>query len=103
MNDDRHIERWTSETELLQDLRQRGFSPNRHSYPPGTLFPPHTHGEDKMATVISGRFRITMGGRSLILTALEGVFVPKGVVHRAEVVGDQVVVSVDAPRRPGAG
>ena len=93
-----NIENWNSEEEMLRDLRDRGFSPHRYTYPPGTSFPPHAHATDKMATVLSGRFRITMGGNSVVLEKGDGVFVPRGVVHSAEVVGSEPVVSVDAPR-----
>jgi quercetin dioxygenase-like cupin family protein len=92
------IEHWTSEEEMLQDLWDRGFSPQRYTYPPGTIFSPHTHAVDKMATVLSGCFRKTMGGEAVILERGDGVFVPSDVEHSAEVVGSEQVVSMDAPR-----
>ncbi len=67
------------------------------TYPPGTSFPPHTHDVDKMATVLSGCFRIAIGGDSVILEKGDGVLVPSGTIHSAEVVGTEPVVSVDAP------
>jgi mannose-6-phosphate isomerase-like protein (cupin superfamily) len=39
-----------------------------------------------------------MEGRSVILEAGDLLEVPKGVVHEAEVVGDEPVISLDAVR-----
>jgi hypothetical protein len=52
----------------------------------------------KVATVVSGRFCITMEGNSVILEKRGGVFVPNCALHSAEVVGTEPVVSVDVPR-----
>jgi quercetin dioxygenase-like cupin family protein len=92
------IEHWDTEEEMILDLRERGFSPHHYTYQPGTSFPPHTHEMDKMATVLSGRFRLTMGDGSVVLEKGDGAFVPSGAVHSAEVVGNDPVVSLDAPR-----
>ncbi len=92
------IEHWAGAEEMLADLTRRGFTTYRYTYPPKTCFPPHTHAVDKMATVLSGRFRITMGETSVVLESGDGIFVPKGALHSAEVVGDEPVVSIDAPR-----
>ncbi len=99
------VERWDeaqegplSEAALRRKLEARGYSVTRYVYPPGTYFPPHTHGVDKIDAVLSGRFRLTMGGESYILEAGDCIAVPKGAVHSAEVVGDEAVVSLDAVR-----
>ncbi len=97
------IEHWNtkedgafSETTLRQKLEARGYQVNRYVYPPGTVFPPHTHGVDKIDAVVSGRFQMSMQGQAVILEAGDCLAVPRGVVHSAEVVGDQAVVSLDA-------
>jgi len=77
-------------------LESQGYSVSRYIYPPGTWFPNHTHGMDKIDGVLSGRFRMTMNGRVVILEAGDCLFVPKGAVHSAEVVGSDPVVSLDA-------
>jgi quercetin dioxygenase-like cupin family protein len=71
----------------------------RYVYPPGTHFPPHTHAVDKVDGVLAGRFRMTMGGRSVVLEAGDMLAVPAGAVHEAEVIGAEPVVSLDAVRR----
>jgi mannose-6-phosphate isomerase-like protein (cupin superfamily) len=53
---------------------------------------------DKIDGVLSGRFRMTMQGQALVLTAGDCLAVAKGEVHSAEVVGDEPVISLDAVR-----
>jgi len=88
-----------SESAMRAKLEARGYSVNRYHYPPGTYFPPHDHAADKIDGVLVGRFRMDMGGRSVVLEAGDMLAVPRGVRHSAEVVGDQTVVSLDAVRR----
>jgi len=87
-----------SEAALRQKLEAKGYRVSRYTYPPGTTFPPHTHGVDKIDAVLSGRFRMTMGGQSVILEAGDMLAVPRGASHTAEVVGNEPVVSLDATR-----
>lgn len=99
------VERWNperdgpiSEAAMRRKLEARGYAVSKYVYPPGTYFPPHTHAVDKIDGVLAGRFRLSMEGRSVILEAGDLLEVPKGVVHEAEVVGDEPVVSLDAVR-----
>ncbi len=85
-----------SESALRRKLERLGYSVTRYVYPPGTYFPDHTHGVDKMDAVISGRFRLIVEGEEAILEAGDILAVPRGVVHSAEVVGQESVVSLDA-------
>lgn len=85
-----------SEKALRAKLEERGYRVSRYTYPPGTTFPDHAHGVEKIDAVLSGRFRITMGGAEVVLEAGDALLVPQGTVHRAEVVGDEPVVSLDA-------
>ena len=87
-----------SERALREKLEGKGYSVSRYTYPPGTFFPDHTHGVDKIDAVVSGRFRVTLQGEPFVLEAGDSVEVPRGAVHSAEVVGDEPVVSLDAIR-----
>ena len=87
-----------SEAKLRAKLEARGYVVTRYTYPPGTCFPDHTHSVDKIDAVLSGRFRMTMGGESVVLEAGDCLAVPAGAVHSAEVVGNEAVVSLDAVR-----
>ena len=103
------LERWdparegalTEET-LRQKLEACGYRVRRYVYPPGTVFPDHSHDVDKIDAVLSGRFRMTLGERSFVLEAGDCLAVPRGALHRAEVVGDAPVVSLDATRAGAA-
>jgi quercetin dioxygenase-like cupin family protein len=99
------VEKWNpdqdgplSEKALRRKLEQRGYRVTRYVYPPGTIFPEHTHSIDKIDGVLSGRFRMTLEGQEVILEAGDCLAVPRGAVHSAEVVGDEPVVSLDAIR-----
>ena len=98
--------RWREEGEgelteeaLRERFRAEGYSVSRFTYPPGTRFSTHTHDVDKVDAVLEGRFRIEMGGESIVLERGEWVYVPAGAEHAAEVLGDTAVVSLDAARR----
>jgi len=87
-----------TEAALRRKLEQLGYAVNRYFYPEGTYFGPHSHAVDKIDAVVSGSFRITMGGESVVLGPGEYVFVPKGIEHEAEVVGESAVLSLDGVR-----
>ncbi len=86
------------EPAMRERLAALGYTVTRYVYPPGTYFAEHTHGIDKIDGVVSGRFRLTIEGTVIVLEAGEYVAVPRGVVHSAEVVGEEAVVSLDAVR-----
>lgn len=88
-----------SEASLRRDLEARGCTVTRYVYPPGTVFPAHSHDVDKIDAVVSGRFRMEMDGRSVVLEAGDRLLVPRGTLHTAEVVGAEPVVSLDGVRR----
>jgi quercetin dioxygenase-like cupin family protein len=87
-----------SETALRTKLEARGYQVTRYIYPPGTVFPPHSHAIDKIDAVMSGQFKMAMQGETVILNAGDCLAVPRGVIHSAEVLGDEPVVSLDAVR-----
>lgn len=99
------VERWDErrdgplgEAALRAKLEARGYRVSRYVYSPGTVFPDHTHGIDKIDAVVSGRFRMTLQGDAAVLEAGDCLAVPRGAVHSAEVVGSEPVVSLDATR-----
>ena len=98
------VVRWSAqdgpvrESELRSRLEQRGYVVSRYVYPPGTVFSDHTHAVDKIDAVVSGSFRLVLEGTEVLLGPGDWVAVPRGARHRAEVVGNQSVVSLDAVR-----
>lgn len=85
-----------TEANMRRKLTDRGYAVTRYLYPPGTWFPDHDHGVDKIDGVLSGRLRVTMSGTTQVLGPGDLVVVPKHVIHNVEVVGDTPVVSLDA-------
>ena len=97
------VEHWDTESEgelseqaMHDKLVAKGYTVTRYVYPPGTYFPAHTHDEDKIDGVLSGKFLMTVEGQSILLEAGDCLQVPRGVPHSAEVVGHEPVVSLDA-------
>jgi|ERR1043166_1027875 quercetin dioxygenase-like cupin family protein len=88
-----------SEAALRRKLERSGYAVSCYTYAPGTHFPEHTHGVDKVDAVVSGRFRLEIEGESVVLGPGEWIDVPRGVPHTATVVGDDAVVSLDAVKR----
>ena len=87
-----------SEPALRAKLEGLGYRVARYTYEPGTVFPDHTHGVDKIDAVLSGRFRLVVSGHLAVLGPGDWVEVPLGSVHSATVLGDEPVVSLDAIR-----
>jgi mannose-6-phosphate isomerase-like protein (cupin superfamily) len=99
------VERWDrkrdgepTEAALRRKLEERGYRVARYVYPPGTVFVTHTHEVDKVDAVVSGSFFLSMDGEQVVLEAGDTLDVPRGTPHRAEVVGEEPVVSLDAVR-----
>ena len=99
------IEHWNIDTDgeltessMRKKLESRGYSVTRYSYPPGAYFPDHSHDVDKIDAVLSGEFMLQLEGESVILKAGDALAIPRGVLHRAEVVGGEPVISLDAVR-----
>ncbi len=99
------VERWDvardgalTEQAFRRKLEAKGYRVSRYVYPPGTVFDFHVHGHDKIDGVLSGRFRMTTDEGSVVLEAGDALYVPAGARHRAEVVGDAPVVSLDAEK-----
>jgi quercetin dioxygenase-like cupin family protein len=97
------VQRWNpatdgelSEKALRRKLEAQGYSVSCYVYSPGTHFPEHTHGVDKIDAVVSGRFELTLDGTRAVLGPGDSIAVPRGVRHTATVIGDEPVVSLDA-------
>ena len=97
------VRHWDSETDgelseqaLRRKLESEGYSVSRYVYSPGTHFPEHTHGVDKIDAVLSGQFELVVDGRRAVLGPGDWIAVPRGVRHTATVVSDEPVVCLDA-------
>ena len=86
------------EAALRRKLASLGYRVSTYVYPPGTVFPEHDHAVDKIDAVLAGRFEIGCEQGTVVLEPGDWVFVPAGTRHRARVIGDEAVVTVDAIR-----
>lgn len=96
------VHRWNpndgpvTEAALRARLESLGYRIARYVYEPGTVFPDHTHGVDKIDAVVSGRFRLVVGGHLAVLGPGDWVAIPRGSTHSASVLGEAAVVTLDA-------
>ena len=65
----------------------------------GAVVPEHSHPNEQIATVLSGRLRFVVGGDEREVGAGESVVIPGGVPHRVDALDESVVLDVFAPRR----
>ena len=65
----------------------------------GAVVPSHSHANEQIATVLSGRLRFTVGDDTREVGAGESVLITGDVPHEVEALEDSVVLDVFAPRR----
>jgi quercetin dioxygenase-like cupin family protein len=93
-----------SERKMREQLVADGYSVSRYHYPPGTVFPDHSHSVQKRDTVLTGRLKIgwpasdSSPAGSVVLGPGDMIEIPAGAIHSAEVVGKETVLSLDATK-----
>ena len=88
-----------SEAALRAKLEGLGYHIARYVYPPGTVFPDHKHGIDKIDAVVSGTFRLVIGGHVAVLGPGDTVTVRGGTHQDSRTPALDVVVLGGAPIR----
>jgi quercetin dioxygenase-like cupin family protein len=83
---------------LRARLEQEGLHPSRFDMVPGDSYPDHSHQDAEVRWVVSGRMRVCIGKEELLLVPGDRLDLAPNVVHSAEVVGDEVVVTLCASR-----
>lgn len=79
-------------------LEQEGLYPSRFEMVPGDSYGDHSHSKAEIRWVVSGCMKVTLGGEELTLAPGDRLDLAPGVIHSADVVGDEVVVTVTASR-----
>jgi len=79
-------------------LEQEGLSPYRFEMVPGDVYGDHAHPEAEIRWVVSGRMRIHVNQEEIILEPGDRLDLAANVVHSADVVGEEVVVTLCASR-----
>jgi quercetin dioxygenase-like cupin family protein len=65
----------------------------------GCAVPEHSHHNEQISMIESGRVRFVLAGKEMILTAGESLHIPANVPHSAEVLEDAVAVDLFSPPR----
>lgn len=78
---------------VRQAFAGTGATVVRYTYAPGSVFPMHSHVEEQLTIIHSGRIAFTVGGDDIELHAGQLAVIPAGAPHGARVVGDEAVVS----------
>jgi quercetin dioxygenase-like cupin family protein len=65
----------------------------------GSRLPEHSHPQEQIAHVISGRMRMFVAGIPQEMTAGDAVYLPSNVPHRVETLEDTVVIDTFSPPR----
>jgi quercetin dioxygenase-like cupin family protein len=65
----------------------------------GAAVPEHSHHNEQITSLESGRMRFVLGGRELILESGESLHIPAHLPHSAEALEDCVVLDLFSPPR----
>lgn len=105
MGDQLVIEHWDSSKDgeltaanMQSKLEKEGYQCVQYTFSAGTIFADHTHCVSKKDAIVSGEFQFGMYGKTVLLRAGDTIEVPKGVVHNASVVGNEIVQFIDATK-----
>ena len=79
-------------------LEQEGLRPYRFELVPGDVYGDHAHPEAEIRWVVSGRMRVLIDHEELILEPGDRLDLAANVVHSADVLGEEVVVTLCASR-----
>jgi quercetin dioxygenase-like cupin family protein len=97
------VERWDprrdgalTEAALRHKIETRGYQVSKCDWPAGTVVAPEANPRERLDAVLSGLVRITIDEESAILAAGDMVFVPRGAVRGAQVVGASPALSFNA-------
>jgi quercetin dioxygenase-like cupin family protein len=66
---------------VRRDWQARGFSCESFVDPPGREWNDFVHDTDELVTVLDGRLRFLMNGRTYDIEAGDEIFIPKGILH----------------------
>lgn len=90
---------------LCQRIDSERMTVLRYRYLPESAFPEHSHLEEQITVVLSGRIEFSVGGDLVPAEAGSVIIIPSGIIHSARVLGQVEVetLNVLAPRRTCVG
>jgi quercetin dioxygenase-like cupin family protein len=97
------IDRWdprrdgpVTEAALRRRVESCGYQVSTLAWPAGTVVASQSHDGERVDAVLAGILKITLDGESVILTAGDMLYVPRGTMRRLEVVGASTARCLDA-------
>jgi quercetin dioxygenase-like cupin family protein len=99
------IEPWSGEgapdgRELRRRLEAEGYGVFEWTDAPGTVYGPHSHGEDQSHWILRGALALTVDGREYVLNPGDRDYLPAGTTHSARVASNgPVTYLIGAKRR----
>lgn len=67
--------------EIMRSWRDRGYSCDVFTDPPGREWNDFVHGTNELITVVVGKLRVTIAGVETIAEPGDELFIPKGAYH----------------------
>ena len=99
------LERWNRDQEgdltpdgLVRKLAVLGYETTPKTYRPGEYNADKRNPIDTIDAIVQGKLRVSLEGESRILHPGDCLFIPKGLVTSAEVVGDKPVICLEGTR-----
>jgi hypothetical protein len=88
-----------TEAALQQKLKRLGYDPLPRSNPTGVIVSARVHHCERAEAVVDGLLKVTIDNETVILTAGDIVFVPRGAASRIEPIGNAPVICIEAVGR----
>lgn len=87
-----------NEANMRLKLAELGYLSSRTVYKPGKEVCYPKSKVERVSSLLAGHFRVRLRGKTIFLGAGDRLTFPKGVKHKAKVMGDQEVISLEATR-----
>lgn len=81
---------------MAKKLASQGFTFMQQAYGPGTVLHDHAHREPTKDAVVSGRLKVELFGKEVVLEPGDMIEIPAGVQHATNVVGSEICVMYES-------
>lgn len=102
---DLNVTRWNEAADgqislenVAKKLKSLGYHYTQQVYAAGTVFHEHSHDNHTKDAVVSGRLRVVMQGKEVVLEPGDMLYIPAGIEHNAVVVGADPVVVLEGEK-----
>lgn len=102
---DLNVSRWNAKADgpvslesVAKKLKSLGYHFVEQQYSPGTVFHEHSHDTQTKDAIITGRLKVNMQGKEVILEPGDILDIPAGIDHNAAVVGSEPVTVLEGQK-----